>query len=97
MKTFTDQFQTAHHVYYSGYTYSQLKPLINLLLECCEDPQKHHSAVFNKYCDKRYKRASAFVETEIQRGFQLPDPTAMVSLPHPSMIPFYDNAPYFRA
>lgn len=62
-----------HHVHYSGYTWFQLKPAVQLLLECCDDPRKHHQAVFNKYCDKRYKRASAFVETELQRGFELPD------------------------
>ncbi|EXJ94252.1 hypothetical protein A1O1_02645 [Capronia coronata CBS 617.96] len=88
---------SAHHVYYSGYTYSQLKPLVHLLLECCDDPRKHHSAVFNKYCDKRYKRASAFVETEMQRGFRLPDPAAMLSLPQPAMATYYDGVSYFRA
>ncbi|OAL33737.1 hypothetical protein AYO20_06913 [Fonsecaea nubica] len=87
---------TAHHVYYSGYTYTQLKPLINLLLECCEDPRKHHNAVFNKYCDKRYKRASAFVETEIQRGFELPEPVAPTSILQSTMLSFYDSVPYLR-
>ncbi|KAJ9613470.1 B-type cyclin [Cladophialophora chaetospira] len=87
---------TPHHVYYSGYTYAQLKPLVSLLLECCEDPRKHHNAVFDKYCDKRYKRASAFVETEVQRGFQLPDPAAPVSLLQSSMASFYDSVPYLR-
>ncbi|KAK5085478.1 B-type cyclin [Lithohypha guttulata] len=67
---------TQHHVHYSGYTWSQLRPVVQLLLECCEDPRKHHQAVFNKYCDKRYKRAAAFVETELQRGFVLPDAMA---------------------
>ncbi|KAK5955653.1 B-type cyclin [Knufia fluminis] len=64
---------TQPHVHYSGYTWSQLRPAVQLLLECCDDPRKHHQAVFNKYCDKRYKRAAAFVETEIQRGFVLRD------------------------
>ena len=62
-----------HHVHYSGYTWSQLKPAVQLLLDCCEDPRKHHNAVFNKYCDKRYKRAAAFVETEVARGFSVND------------------------
>ena len=61
------------HVHYSGYTWSQLRSAVQLLLDCCDDPRKHHQAVFNKYCDKRYKRAAAFVETEIQRGFVLRD------------------------
>ncbi len=59
-------------MYYSNYTYSQLRQLISVILECCEEPQKHHSAVYEKYTDKRYKRASIFVETEMQNGFQLP-------------------------
>lgn len=42
------------------------------MLECCERPQKHHGAVFDKYCDKRFKRASIFVETEVANGFRLP-------------------------
>ncbi|KIW21055.1 hypothetical protein PV08_01634 [Exophiala spinifera] len=87
---------TAHHVYYSGYTYSQLEPLVSLLLECCDNPRKHHSAVFNKYCDKRYKRASAFVETEIQRGFQLPDYSTSVFLSQPPTLPYYDSISYYR-
>lgn len=75
-----------HHVHYSGYTWSQLKLAVQLLLDCCDDPRKHHAAVFNKYCDKRYKRAAAFVETEIQRGFSLPEPVThkpFIPFPHP--------------
>ncbi|KAF2140692.1 uncharacterized protein K452DRAFT_273437 [Aplosporella prunicola CBS 121167] len=60
------------HVHYSGYTYSQLRPLVSVILECSEQPQKHHAAVYDKYSDKRYKRASLFVETELHKGFQLP-------------------------
>lgn len=43
------------------------------MVECCENPQKHHSAIFDKYNDKRFKRASHFVETEMRRGFQVLD------------------------
>ncbi|KAF2181934.1 hypothetical protein K469DRAFT_729072 [Zopfia rhizophila CBS 207.26] len=60
------------HVHYSGYTLQQLRQLVLVILECCENPQKHHAAVYEKYTDKRYKRASIFVETEISKGFQLP-------------------------
>lgn len=66
------KFQTPAHVYYSNYTYSQLRQLLAVMVECCEDPQKHHGAVYEKYTDKRYKRASLFVQSEIRRGFQLP-------------------------
>ncbi|KAL6708633.1 B-type cyclin [Coniothyrium glycines] len=60
------------HVHYSGYTLTQLRQLISVILECCENPQKHHAAVHEKYTDKRYKRASVFVESELGKGFSLP-------------------------
>ncbi|KAF4551168.1 G2/mitotic-specific cyclin-4-like protein [Elsinoe fawcettii] len=62
---------TPAHVYYSNYTYAQLRPLTAVMVECCEDPNKHHAAVFAKYQDKRYKKASFFVQTEMQAGFCL--------------------------
>ncbi|KAL2753895.1 hypothetical protein ACRALDRAFT_2043031 [Sodiomyces alcalophilus JCM 7366] len=60
------------HVHYSGYTWSQLRTLVQMLLECCHDPRKHHSAVLDKYLDSRYKRAAEYVQEEIRRGFTLP-------------------------
>ena len=60
------------HVYYSNYTFRQLHKLLWAMLECCQDAQKHHSAVFDKYMDKRYKRASTFVKAEVLKGFALP-------------------------
>ncbi|WPG99855.1 Hypothetical protein R9X50_00267500 [Acrodontium crateriforme] len=63
---------TPAHTYYSNYTYGQLRQLLAAILECCEEPKKHHNAVYEKYTDKRYKRASTFVEAEMQKGFQLP-------------------------
>ena len=65
--------QSPAHVYYSNYTYAQLYNLVLLLVECCEDPRKHHYAIFDKYTDKRYKRASHFVENEMKNGFQVLD------------------------
>ncbi|KAL4794629.1 cyclin-like protein [Aspergillus venezuelensis] len=46
------------HVHYAGYTYSQLYPLVSLMLECFEMPRKHHAAIYEKYTDKRFKHAS---------------------------------------
>ncbi|KAK4504862.1 hypothetical protein PRZ48_002825 [Zasmidium cellare] len=63
---------TTAHVYYSNYTFRQLHRLLGAIYECCLDAQTHHSAVFDKYTDKRYKRASTFVRGEMGRGFQLP-------------------------
>ncbi|KAL8638407.1 MAG: hypothetical protein Q9228_004438 [Teloschistes exilis] len=64
---------SAAHTYYSNYTYAQLYNLVFLMVECCENPRKHHGAIFDKYTDKRYKRASLFAETEMLRGFQVLD------------------------
>ena len=65
--------QTSAHIHYSEYTYSQLLPLITLMHECCENPRKHHAAIYEKYSDKRFKRASLFVEAEMSKGFRVPD------------------------
>ena len=39
------------------------------MLDCCLHPHQHHNAIFEKYGDKRYKRASHFVQAELDRGF----------------------------
>lgn len=72
------------HIHYSGYTWAQLKPLVAMVLECCRSPQKHHSAVYEKYCDRRFKRSSIFVEQELAKGFKLPFNNSIprLSLPH---------------
>ncbi|KAL2179267.1 cyclin-like protein [Thermothelomyces heterothallicus CBS 202.75] len=62
---------TLAHVHYSGYTLSQLKPLIKLLFECCQYPTKHHSAVYEKYATQKYKQSSTFVESKIASGLTL--------------------------
>ena len=54
------------------------------MMECCEHPLKHHAAVFEKYSDRRYKRASTFVKGEMEKGFVLPSvqiPNFRPSLP----------------
>ncbi|XXH00094.1 hypothetical protein Hte_006436 [Hypoxylon texense] len=63
---------TPDHVYYSEYTYSQLKPLIATLLDCCRIARKHHCAVFEKYSSKQFKRAATYVEGQLMQGFCLP-------------------------
>ena len=74
--------QTPQHVCYSNYTYAQLIRLLPRIVECCEQPRKHHAQVFQKYADKRYKRASIFVEGEMARGFMLPASTPEPALPY---------------
>jgi G2/mitotic-specific cyclin 3/4 len=65
-------------VHYSGYTLGQLKTLVTMIFECCQLPQRHHSAVYDKFSSPKYKRASLYVEGEIQKGFTLSFP--MLSL-----------------
>lgn len=67
-----NSYQTPAHVYYSNYTYGQLRPLVRMILECCENPRKHHSAVFDKYCDRRFKKCAQFVEEKVHKGFSVP-------------------------
>ncbi|KAG4411321.1 hypothetical protein IFR04_015548 [Cadophora malorum] len=81
------------HVYYSGYTWTQLKPIVSMMMECCENPLKHHAAVFEKYSDRRYKRASQFVQAEMAKGFRLP---AMYSRPSLPSRQDFDRDPFFQ-
>lgn len=64
--------QTKQHVYYSGYTWAQLKTLVTMMIECCDQPLPHHSAVFEKYKDRRYRGASMMVQRALDAGFTLP-------------------------
>jgi G2/mitotic-specific cyclin 3/4 len=43
------------------------------MLDCCENPRRHHAAIFEKYSDRRFKRASVFVEAELAHDFALPE------------------------
>lgn len=71
---------TTSHVHYSGYTWVQIKPLVAMMLECCRSPQKHHAAVYEKYCDRRFKKSAIFVEDALSNGFELPFPNAIPRL-----------------
>ncbi|KAJ5746341.1 hypothetical protein N7520_011523 [Penicillium odoratum] len=66
---------TSAHAYYAGYTYVQLLPVITNMLDCCENQQSHHQAIYEKYLDRRFKRASLFVENEVRASFTLPAAT----------------------
>lgn len=67
----TNSLQTKHHVHYSGYTWSQLRPLVTMMLECCEDPDNHHRAIFDKYSKERFKEASLMVQSVLDSGFTI--------------------------
>ncbi|KAK1754715.1 hypothetical protein QBC47DRAFT_224790 [Echria macrotheca] len=69
---------TLAHTHYSGYTMNQLKPLVTMILDCCQDARKHHAAVFEKYASPKYKKASTYVEGEMLKGFKLVLPSYLV-------------------
>jgi hypothetical protein len=81
--TLTISLQTVAHIHYSGYTYAQLHALLVTLYECCLEPSRHHSAVYEKYADKRYKKCSLFVQTQINEGFVVA-PVPYQYLPSPT-------------
>ncbi|EFY93254.1 G2/mitotic-specific cyclin (Clb3), putative [Metarhizium acridum CQMa 102] len=69
---------TKAHVHYSGYTWAQLKPLVTMMIECCEQPALHHSAVYEKYQEKRFKEAATVVQHALDAGFTLPHHSAPI-------------------
>jgi hypothetical protein len=83
--------QSPAHVYYSNYTYSQLYSIVLLMAECCEAPHRHHAAIFDKYSDKRFKRASNFVESEMKRGFRVADISSYSSVHSTNHADLYDK------
>ncbi|KJZ80535.1 hypothetical protein HIM_00385 [Hirsutella minnesotensis 3608] len=69
---------TKQHVHYSGYTWTQMKPLVTMMIECCDKPRLHHAAVYEKYKDRRFKEASIIVQRALDSGFTLPHHTMPV-------------------
>lgn len=53
---------TDGHTYYSGYTEKQLLPAVMRIIQCCREPLTHHKAIFEKYKDRKFKRASVYVQ-----------------------------------
>ncbi|KAK0635388.1 cyclin-like protein [Bombardia bombarda] len=77
---------TPAHVHYSGYTLSQLRPLLMMITECCQEPRKHHGAVFDKYSHQKYKYYSTRVKEIIANGFELFLPSVVPHLNNGSSI-----------
>jgi hypothetical protein len=50
------------------------------MMECLDNPVGHHSAIFDKYLNKRFKGASHFAHEEVTRGFRPMDPERNVQL-----------------
>lgn len=49
------------HVYFSGYTEAQLRPLVDMMIGCCQNAQTHHRSIYRKYSDARFKWVSLHV------------------------------------
>lgn len=49
-----------------------------MIIECCEQPRLHHAAVYEKYCEKRFKEAAYIVQDALDAGFTLPNHTSPV-------------------
>lgn len=43
-----------------------------MMIECCDNPDNHHQAVYHKYAEKKFKEASLVVQHALDRGFTLP-------------------------
>lgn len=63
---------TELHVFYSGYTEEQLKPLARIYMEICLRAELHHKAIYEKYQERRYRRSSLFVQ-DFLRAMRQPD------------------------
>lgn len=57
---------TEAHVFYSGYTEVQLRPLAEQLLENCRHAEATHKAIYEKYQERRYRKSSSFVQDYFQ-------------------------------
>ncbi|GEQ69015.1 hypothetical protein JCM33374_g2685 [Metschnikowia sp. JCM 33374] len=57
---------TELHVFYSGYTEEQLKPLARLYMEICSNAETSHKAIYEKYQERKYRRSSLFVQEFIR-------------------------------
>ena len=55
-------------MFYSGYTWRQLHPAVLVLLDCLRQARTHHPSIFSKYSEKKYRRASRFVEEYMGQG-----------------------------
>lgn len=53
---------TELHVFYSGFTERQVRPLAEVLLENCRYAERNHKAIFDKYKERRYRKSALFVQ-----------------------------------
>jgi hypothetical protein len=87
---------TLSHVHYSGYTYTQLHPLVLYLVHILEFPMEHHPSVFEKYQQRRFKKASLYVQDEMRRGVVVPEPQKF-AVPGAQLASTASTAPTYGA
>ncbi|KAG7748441.1 hypothetical protein KL912_002346 [Ogataea haglerorum] len=61
---------TEEHVFYSGYSEAQLRPLADVLIDNCIDYKNNHKAIFDKYSERRFKRSAIFVQEYLRESLQ---------------------------
>lgn len=54
------------HVYYTGYTAEQLEPLALYFEHCCLNAESHHKSIYQKYSERRFKRASLYANQYVR-------------------------------
>jgi hypothetical protein len=74
---------------------SQIKPLVSLIFDCCTDQVMHHWAVYDKYQGPRFKHASVFVRTEINKGFKLSFQSNQTCTPNRSLLEEFTTSMQF--
>lgn len=63
---------TPRHVFFSGYTEEQLLSGVAAVRESIEDPKTNFNAVFEKYSEKKFRKAAQFVTSWLQLVKQHP-------------------------
>lgn len=64
---------SSRHIYFSTYTEEQLMPGVAAIRTTLEDPQMHHQAVFEKYSERKFRKAALFVRNWVQLTKERPD------------------------
>ncbi|KAI9676758.1 MAG: hypothetical protein M1829_002853 [Trizodia sp. TS-e1964] len=82
---------SASHVHYSGLTYTQLYPLLRVLMQCLEHPRDHHGALFEKYTERKFKRASLFVQAEMENDFIIPAAYSLIQDAPNNMLAIFNS------
>ncbi|CAK7271211.1 B-type cyclin [Sporothrix epigloea] len=91
------------HTHYSGYTWSQVRPLTNTILHCCRHPGTHHAVVYDKYAHVKFKRAAIYIQDHPFPGIDpirqfeanactKADASGASSMPSVVLSPLYDQA-----